>query len=440
MCICTAINTAPKRFGAEHMRSDKMKKRTMILSVLMIAQLTACGAKEVPSAPAAVQTEAVTTTASQETAAESSAETAAETTAETSAETTEAPVTSETEATEAPAKAYPEYHSETVKDEIKSDDGAALLFGGTYNSIVFDSGDSYPELGKAVSAYMDTLKANFDEQRDELVGDAKERYTDSPDMFTGEYAMNYSNDTKCTVMRADDKVFSIAIGNEGFGGGAHGWYTTKGVSFDSQTGKELTLSDVCVDIPRLTEVLGKRLEEDYPELSGIQNIGSGAELLANAYGKDLQGYTEQYEDDVYEMPGVQFFFMPDGIMFEFNAYDLGTYAEGAQAVNILFSDEEGLFNEKYVSTGEDFHITADGYSYMRFSDGGKTVSVSYDYEYDDDWNMKGITVKGFGKEEFFEYVPDNWDYRLTVDIERKDGKYNYRLMASNGDVIADITY
>lgn len=422
------------------MRSDKMKKRTMILSVLMIAQLTACGAKEVPSAPAAVQTEAVTTTASQETAAESSAETAADTTAETSAETTEAPVTSETEATEAPAKAYPEYHSETVKDEIKSDDGAALLFGGTYNGIVFDSGDSYPELGKAVSAYMDSLKANFDEQRDELVGDAKERYTDSPDMFTGEYAMNYSNDTKCTVMRADDKVFSIAIGNEGFGGGAHGWYNTRGVNFDSQTGKELTLSDVCVDIPRLTEVLGKRLEEDYPELSGIQNIGSGAELLANVYGKDLQGYTEQYEDDVYEMPGVQFFFMPDGIMFEFNAYDLGTYAEGAQAVNILFSDEEGLFNEKYVSTGEDFHITADGYSYLRFSDGGKTVSVSYDYEYDDDWNMKGITVKGFGKEEFFEYVPDNWDYRLTVDIERKDGKYNYRLMASNGDVIADITY
>ena len=414
-----------------------MKKRTMILSVLMIAQsLAACSAKEVPAEPAAVQTEAVTSAeTSKETAAETttSAGTTADT-AETAAETTDA------EVTEVNAKAYPEYHIDTVKDEVRSDDDAALLFSGGFSGIVFDSGDSFPELGKAVSASMDSLKTAYEDQRDELVGDAKERYNDSSDMFTGEYAMYYSTDTDCTVMRADDKVFSIVVGVEGYGGGAHGWHGTTGISFDSQSGAELTLPDVCTDIPRLIDVLGKRLEEDYPELSGIQNIGSGTELLKNVYGEDLQGYTMEYEDGSYDMPGVTFFFVPDGIMFMFNTYELGSYAEGAQSVNILFTEEEGLFNEKYASVGEDFHITADSYSYMRLSDGGKTDSISYEYEYDDDWNMKGITVKGFGKEEFIEYAPEEWDYRLTMDIERKDGKYTYRLVTSDGDVIADITY
>ena len=337
----------------------------------------------------------------------------------------------------------PIYHTETIDHgTVKSYDDAAELFNGTFEYIVLDNEGVFPELAKAVTDEKDRTYEAFRERTDELSSMAKEDYEESPDRFTGEYAMIYSCNVNYNVMRSDEKIFSLYHSEEGYSGGAHGWHITTGVNFDAKSGQELTLSDVCADIPKLIDILGEKLEKDYPGLMGFDSAESGRELLTDTYGDELQGGTGTFSDGTtYEKSTMNFIFTPDGITFFSNSYDLGSYAEGTQDITILFSEVPGLFNEKYVSSGEDFFISTT--SDVSFEENGELQSISVEYDYDEtDWHIKGLTVKGPGKEEYFEYPADETDqpYLFTRTVERKNGKYTFRMFNSNGEKVIEAEF
>ena len=402
------------------------RKISLIAAVIFAAATTACSNTPVSETPAPAVTSA--------TAAETSAETsAAETTAETAAETSESVTEAETTAAEAEKQGKPVY-SLKPSDEKKltADDGQTLLFNAKLQKITIDNESEYPQLAQAVSGYNTIRSDAYEYSCNDLSESVNSHYDSSPESFTGDYSMHYYCNVENMVSRCDDKVFSFINNEEGFGGGVHGWYVSSGVNYDSQTGAELTVSDICTDIPKLVDILAEKLESEYsdavePSFTDSENYRA---VLTNTYGEDLQGYDTTWDDGtVFHMQAMNFVFVPDGVMFFSNSYDLTSYAGGTQQLTVLFSEAEEIFNEKYVSYGEDFDIKDHLYNtmYFDFDGDGKGERLTAACVYDDDWNITGYKLTIGDKEYPIEKKSDSNFSDLMSEVIRRDGKYTYRL-------------
>ncbi|MCR5168355.1 MAG: hypothetical protein K6C13_14265 [Oscillospiraceae bacterium] len=427
-------------------------KQRMIAAVCTALMLTACGNT---AAPAAVTTQ-VTDTG---TSAVQSSETSV-------SETTASAAESETEASTAPSETTSSAASEeetTVTAEEKpaalpvytiqttdggtvtsEDDAKAALFEGKFDTLLISNADEYPLLSEKLSDIMKTSHDEYSNESEGLISTAKEHYSNYSESFTGEYPMQYYCTIDNSVTRCDDKVFSFINSEEGYGGGVHGWNMNIGKNIDSQTGEELALSDICTDIPRLVDILAEKLENDYSEAvtPDYQSLADYREVLTHAYGEDLQGYDATWEDGtVTHFDGMNFVFVPDGVMFFSNSYDLTFYAGGTQYLTVLFSEAEGLFNERYISVGGDFLIKYEPYNpfYIDTDNDGRGVKITSECILDDEWKTTGYSVKVGDKE----YTADNTsgpdDYIDITELERKDGKYTIRLYSSDSELLAEIT-
>ncbi|MBQ4225781.1 MAG: hypothetical protein II664_05655, partial [Oscillospiraceae bacterium] len=324
------------------------------------------------------------------------------------------------------------------------DEKEAPLFEGKFDTLMISNADEYPLLSEKLSEIMKTSHDVYTEESEGLISTAKEHYSDFPESFDGGYPMKYYCTIDNSVTRCDDKVFSFINSEEGYGGGVHGWNTNIGYNIDSQTGEELALSDICTDIPRLVDILAGKLENEYGEAvtPDYQSLADYREVLTHAYGEDLQGYDATWEDGtVTHFDGMNFVFVPDGVMFFSNSYDLTSYAGGRQYLTLLFSETDGLFNEKYISEGGDFLVRFDPYSafYIDTDNDGRGERIVPECVYDDNWNITGYSVKVGDKE----YSADNTsgpdDYIDITELERKDGKYTIRLYNSDSVLLAEIT-
>ena len=428
-------------------------KHRIIAAVCTALILTACGStagtsdtltQVSESETTSVQTSIISET--EETTAASSDTSASEETTTTAETTSTASETEETTFTEGEKPAgVPEYTMLETDGGIvgPEDNEEAALFDGDFETLFINNDSDYPLLAQTLSEVMDKRHDEYAKQTEELISLAKDHYSYSPEFFTGEYPMTYSCKVDNSVTRCDDKVFSYINSEEGYGGGAHGWNINVGKNIDSQTGEELGLSDICTDIPQLVDLLADKLEKEYSDAvtPEYQSLSGYREILTNAYGEDLQGYDDTWEDGtVYHMTGMNFVFVPDGVMFFSNSYDLTSYAGGTQYLTVLFSESDGLFNEKYISEGGDFHIKYDSYSafYVDTDNDGNGERIISENVYDDEWNITGYTVKVGDKEYPIDNKSGEHDYIENTELERKDGKYTIRLYNNKSDLLAEI--
>lgn len=135
------------------------------------------------------------------------------------------------------------------------------------------------------------------------------------------------------VRRADTLAISFMEYLESYEGGAHGLYGVRGHSFDTGTGKELTLDDVFADRGALMAAIENRLRQDYPNASFME---SGGNTL-------LEEMVEQMVGD----GTIPWTLDPCGATFYFNPYVIGSYMEGIFAATILFDEQPELFMGKY---------------------------------------------------------------------------------------------
>ena len=430
----------------------------MIAAVCTALMLTACGNTAAPAAVTTQVTDTGTsavqsseTSVSENTASAAESETEASTApsetiaSSTSAEDTTAAAEETTVTAEEKPAALPEYTIQTTDGGIvtSEDDAKAALFEGKFDTLLISNSDEYPLLSEKLSEIMKTSHDNYTEESEGLISTAKEHYSNYSESFTGEYPMQYYCTIDNSVTRCDDKVFSFINSEEGYGGGVHGWNTNIGKNIDSQTGEELALSDICTDIPRLVDILAEKLENDYSEAvtPDYQSLSGYREVLTHAYGEDLQGYDETWEDGrVFHMNGMNFVFVPDGVMFFSNSYDLTFYAGGTQYLTVLFSEAEGLFNERYISVGGDFLIKYEPYNpfYIDTDNDGRGEKITSECIHDDEWKTTGYSVKVGDKEYTAEDSSDGSDYICMTELERKDGKYTIRLYNNDLELIAEI--
>lgn len=421
-------------------------KRNNIALICAALLLTACGtgSGNTPQTQAETTQAAQTvTTAAEETATVTEKE---EETSQTAAEeTTVSEETTTAAAEEEKQEEPPAYTLEkTDEDKITAEDNeAAVLFKGEYYKLVITNKDKYPKLADKIEQIMKIRHDTYEYSRQSMTESGQELYSYSPESFTDEWPMScYANVTN-NVSRCDSTVFSFMNTEDGYGGGAHGWYTKTSANIDSQTGEDITLSDLCTDIPKLVDVLAEKLEKEYSEAVELEwnNVSSYREVLTNAYGEDLLGYDKTYEDgDVYHLSGMYFVFVPDGVMFFTNNYDIAPYAAGTQELTVLFSEHEDLFNKKYATVGDDFLIREPQLAMFVDIDGnGEGEKVEVETTYDNEaWKVTAFTLKAGDKEYPIDYDSSREDYwNWTGELERKDGKYIYRMYDPDGALVTE---
>ena len=183
----------------------------------------------------------------------------------------------------------------------------------------------YPKLVRAFSDYNEGLIKAAKAERTEIVAQARQRHSEAPQYFSA-----FFSDNDLLIRRADSYVVSLINEFRNYSGGAHGMYGWYGVNFDSETGKRLTVSDICTDANKLYTAIIKRLYADHDNRAFDNLDGTLMKLIV--------------EDTI------NFVIEPRGVTFIFNPYEIAPYAAGLITATILFDEQPGLFKTKYTQS------------------------------------------------------------------------------------------
>ena len=192
-----------------------------------------------------------------------------------------------------------------------------------------ESRQRYPALARTLDNMAKQQWQQARKTREDMKNEARSFRENNP-----KYYHPLAHDVDVLPRRADDKVVSFLSMEYTGGSGAHGMYGWQGVNLSTDTGEEIHLSQVVQDMGRLTDVVTKRLRQDYPQ-------GCYAEMEELVHKMALQDELNWSLD-------------PKGITFYFNPYAIGPYAAGLMEATVLFAEEPDLFTETYRETAESY--------------------------------------------------------------------------------------
>lgn len=234
--------------------------------------------------------------------------------------------------------------------------------------------DSHEKLQDALKALnqsaLDDQKSVIDENKEY----AEQEYASNPDM------VEYTFDRDILVARSDETVLSMAVMEGSYLGGAHPFGMTTGRTYDTQTGKELSLKDVVSDYDGIYEYVKKQLEENYDQ-----------SMFFEDYQDTLQ---KMFYDESGDYGTVQWTISQTGLSIYFNQYDLAPYVAGSQQVNISFKEQPQLFQSKYVVEKESYSkvIRENSSCFADVNGDGKEEEISYSVARDEYGFGGAITV------------------------------------------------
>ncbi len=305
-----------------------------------------------------------------------------------------------------PLSIYMGTHSEWVQDK----ETYYQICYIDYPYLSLEEAKEYPELCIAFEELNAYWKDYAEQQLPSLEAGAGEMYdlyrNGELSYFDAQYE-NYSYE----VVRADERVVSMWENSDGYWGGAHGGYASFGKNFDPKTGEELTLSDVLTDTRYLPQIISTRLAEEYPDM----------EFFTDVY---------KYVDDILKGNGeLNWVLTHTGIMFHFNVYEIGSYADGAFSVEIPFEYDPNMFNPYYTESCQEFFKKTDSLYYDLNGDGSKDSANVYAYM--EDWSYREYTVRLNDAE----IVQETWAYELApYFLHTEDGRtYLYVELTSDND-------
>ena len=234
--------------------------------------------------------------------------------------------------------------------------------------------DSHEKIQDALKALnqsaLDDQKSVIDENKEY----AEQEYASNPDM------VEYTFDRDILVARSDETVLSMAVMEGSYLGGAHPFGMTTGRTYDTQTGKELSLKDVVSDYDGIYEYVKKQLEENYDQ-----------SMFFEDYQDTLQ---KMFYDESGDYGTVQWTISQTGLSIYFNQYDLAPYVAGSQQVDISFKAQPQLFQSRYVVEKESYSkvIRENSSCFADVNGDGKEEEISYSVARDEYGFGGAITV------------------------------------------------
>lgn len=202
-----------------------------------------------------------------------------------------------------------------------------------------DSAQAYPELDKALTAYVETVAESAQSEADEYLDiNKQDRELSSGDEEPYYYSAFMNQNLYVT--RADSKYLSVLSSRESYAGGAHEYTGYDAVTFDTVTGEELTIADVIPDEDALIEAMRLQMIERYGE-DGLMISTDEAE-----FAEEISHYTSgeydpenPYTDEFGTTYELIWDMNVSGIDVIFNAYDIAAYAAGTIVIHIPYDSE-----------------------------------------------------------------------------------------------------
>ena len=215
----------------------------------------------------------------------------------------------------------------------------------------------YPKLSTALSDYNLSMINAAKSERVEVVKQAREYKQNAPKFFGAFYSNN-----DLLMRRADSNVVSFINSFENYSGGAHGMYGWYGVNFDSETGRQLTISDVCTDAEKLIVAITKRLYADYDD----RHFDNLNDTLVKLIAQDE----------------INFVIEPRGVTFIFNPYEVAPYAAGLITATLFFDEHPQLFKDKYRQSLNAYAQSVPIFLPTTIDRNGSRATLSISNEYD----------------------------------------------------------
>lgn len=143
-----------------------------------------------------------------------------------------------------------------------------------------------------------------------------------------DYFMPYALNRSVRVSRADAAVLSFIYVDYSFAGGIHGYPLTTGLTFDTESGAELSFDDLAADPEGLRALCFEEMR--------AQAAARGDELF--------EGYEETLPT---LMDNGRWYFTEKGLAFVANPYDIAPYASGNIEFTVSYKKLSGLLHERY---------------------------------------------------------------------------------------------
>lgn len=273
-------------------------------------------------------------------------------------------------------------------------------FNGSYE-LATVSGDGYDALEKSVSDWFANYETTYQEETKRMYEDAKSYGEPDGDSYNAS-SMNHTVKTA----RADERIVSFQFAEDVYAGGAHGNVYNYGVTFDAQTGKELTFAD-----------LGDIREDVKAYIK--ESIAGDADVVE---GLIVDDYNTVVDETVDGEPA--WYLTGTGLTVVFNEYELLSYAAGDYVVTIPYDKMPG-FNGDY-NRGKSYFVPLDEgtVTLADVGDDGTLDEISLECNYSDDYSymMVDVNVNGnktgvdeycYSADGYFLHTEDGKDYILV---------------------------
>lgn len=264
------------------------------------------------------------------------------------------------------------------------EDTSTMLVRSEYSDVILDKSmeEQYPLLAKTLADTSAMRKRAMEDEKDNFIALATDDFeSDSVNFST------YVSALDVQVRRADGIAVSILED-----------YITEdsrsfnGISYDTESGKELVLADVFTDVSKISATVEKevmsRIGEDEP-------FGDTAviEYFKNT-PEDSITWTLDY----------------NGVTFYFNAGDIAPTNFGVQVVTVTFAEYSDLFNEKYTVVPDEYIVSlpVSAPFYTDITGDKKVEELTASGDYDEDTKFyHTISINSENSEieaEWFSYI------------------------------------
>ena len=272
---------------------------------------------------------------------------------------------------------------------------------------------AFPKLAEAIDKYNTSAgnsKDRFYSDCSELI-DNKNKSDDS----------EYRDEKNICLARVDDQVFSFRENYYSVIGETKGYYSSKGVNLDTNTGEEIKLSSVIADEDKFIETIYEKLNKKYPDLRNNDYV---------AY--IVSEYIKENEDDFCWV------MIPNGITVFFNPYNFGTYDMNAHEITVTYLDNPELFTDKYTADTDSWAVTLPE-AYIDVNGDGKSDHIywenDYDYENENYYDVMGINIYVNDKKYSFKYDEFNTN-NVSTFIKNGNDYYMYVERTGASDIIS----
>ena len=261
---------------------------------------------------------------------------------------------------------HPYIHTDSVSGYLNSADGSVQInYSLKTGGLVLSDKEAaaYPELDQALALEYDTLKKSTQEDMNNLKESAEEMVED----MQGDDNMQLIAEYAPYVLRADENVVSYEQFYDDYYGGAHGYHSYAGFTFDTKTGKKLDLYDVITGEESVKAGIIQELKNKYASENGL--------VENNTPEEDADAFFE-YVDSKDQSGAVAWSLGADRLNIYYNPYNIGSWALGIVSVSLPFEKYPDAVKEEYKMGPSDYSVkigiyadySADIYNDGSFSD------------------------------------------------------------------------